>query len=66
MRDVMSLIERMASSLPGITKSIRSGSQLVSVMATIGMPSLRRLADGDVLLVRIDHEHGRGQRRSCS
>ncbi len=52
MREVMSLIERIASSLPGTTKSIRSGSQLVSVSATIGMWSLRALADRDVLVVR--------------
>ena len=32
---------RSASSLPGITKSMRSGSQSVSTMATIGIPSLR-------------------------
>ena len=36
------LAERMASSLPGITKSMTSGSQLVSTTAITGMP--RRLA----------------------
>ncbi len=39
MRAVTSLIARIASSLPGIGKLIWSGSQLVSVMATSGMPS---------------------------
>jgi len=38
-RAVMSLMLRMASSLPGITKSTRSGSQFVSVMAMTGMAS---------------------------
>ncbi len=32
--------ERIASSLPGMTYWMRSGSQLVSTTATIGMPSL--------------------------
>ena len=36
----MSAPERMASSLPGMTWVITSGSQLVSTTATIGMPSL--------------------------
>ncbi len=37
----MSEPERMASSLPGMTKSMTSGSQLVSTTATTGSPSLR-------------------------
>ena len=40
MRVVISLIERIASSLPGMTKLTLSGSQLVSVMAMTGMPIL--------------------------
>ena len=42
-----SRMARMASSLPGIGKSIRSGSQLVSTMPTIGMP--RRLASATAI-----------------
>src|SRR5690625_4995875 len=38
---VSSETARIASSLPGMGKSTRSGSQLVSRMATTGMPSLR-------------------------
>ena len=40
MREANSRIDRIASSLPGITKSISSGSQLVSTIAITGMPSL--------------------------
>ena len=36
-----SVTERMASSLPGMTKSTSSGSQFVSTIAITGMPSLR-------------------------
>ena len=36
----MRLPERMASSLPGITNWMMSGSQLVSTTAMIGIPSL--------------------------
>ena len=61
-RPVMSLIERIASSLPGMTKSTESGSQLVSVMAMIGNAELARFADRDLLLVRIDDEDRVGQR----
>src|SRR6266508_3691495 len=39
-RDANSRIARMASSLPGITWSITSGSQLVSTTATTGMPRM--------------------------
>ena len=52
---------RMASSLPGITYWIRSGSQLVSTTATIGMPELVGLGDGDVLLLGVDDEHRVGE-----
>ena len=41
MREANSRMARSASSLPGITKSMRSGSQSVSTMAMIGIPSLR-------------------------
>ena len=37
MRDVMSLIERMASSFPGIGYVMLSGSQLLSMMAMTGI-----------------------------
>src|SRR6478752_2129876 len=40
MRDVMSLIERMASSFPGIGYVMLSGSQLLSMMAMTGISSL--------------------------
>ena len=41
---VIRRMARMASSFPGMTKSISSGSQLVSTMATMGIPSLRASA----------------------
>ena len=37
----ISSIERMLSSLPGIGRSTTSGSQSVSISATVAMPSLR-------------------------
>ena len=43
-RPQMSRTERMASSLAGMTQSMRSGSQFVSVMATIGISRRRASA----------------------
>src|SRR5215213_2113565 len=49
--------ERIASSLPGITKSASSGSQLVSTRATTGRPS-RRASRTASCSLQVDDEHG--------
>ena len=48
----ISSIDRMLSSLPGIGRSTRSGSQSVSISATVAMPSLLGLADRVLFLLR--------------
>ena len=62
----MSLIERIASSLPGMTKSITSGSQLVSVMAMIGMPSLFASCTAIVSFAGSMTKTAPRERRPCS
>ena len=48
--------ERIASSLPGITKSASSGSQFVSTSAITGRCEPLRLAHGELLLLQVDDE----------
>ena len=52
----ISSIERMLSSLPGIGRSTTSGSQSVSISATVVMPSFWASLDGVVFLLRIDDD----------
>ncbi len=51
----ISSIERMLSSLPGIGRSTLSGSQSVSISATVVMPSFLGLANGVLFFLGIDH-----------
>ena len=54
---VISAHERIASSFPGITKSMPSGSQLVSNETDDGDAQALSLTHGDELGFQVDHEH---------